>query len=70
MIDPAWVAAGLMFTSQVGLSVYTITRNGKASAEWKGQTQARVDALENSVAEIKTDIKTIAERVTESQGAV
>lgn len=80
MIDPAWVAAGLMFTSSAGLSAYQLLKNGKAHAEWKGHVDESLEQLEKREdecrSEMREDIKDIKnkmgdlhKRVTKSQGA-
>ena len=81
IVEPAWIAAGLMLFSQVGIATYTLNRNGKSEAKWKGMIEERLDNVERqhetcrkeiteSVSNISKQIRELHARVTKSQGAV
>lgn len=76
----AWVAAGLMFISSVGTSIYQVYKNGKSNEYWKGQTEQRLRSVETqhdkcrvemgwSIKDINAKIADIHDRITHLQGA-
>ena len=79
-VDPAWVVAGLMLVSNVGLSAYTLNKNGKSESKWKGQMEERVENAEKQHDTCRSEMSTAIQgidkkigdlhsRLTKAQGA-
>jgi len=62
-VDPAWVAAGLLFVTSTGGWVVTIVRNGKSQAEKFGKLSGQMDGLGKRMSGIETNVSGLTNRI-------
>ena len=62
-VDPAWVAAGLLFLTSTGGWVVTIVRNGKSQAEKFGKLSGQMDGLGERMSGIESNVGGLTNRI-------
>jgi len=62
-VDPAWVAAGLLFITSTGGWVVTIVRNGRSQAEKFGNLSGKMDGLSDRMGSLETHVGGLTNRI-------
>lgn len=66
-VDPAWVAAGLLFLTSGGGWIYTAIRNGKSESRRFGKLEGKVggivEGLGGRIDSVETSVNNLSQRI-------